>query len=131
GVLLLWRGRVQAAASLHGAWPVAQAQVVESRIELEPMVGRLGGEIMRRVAVVYYSYVVDGQTFESGSVVLPDRGGSTAVLGAYPPGSEIEIRYDPANPSAAALVTPRRPISAAHLVQGIGLLLLAAAAFAV
>ena len=90
------------------AWPIAQGRVVESRVSTlhAAEVGNTG-EFMPRVR---YDYVVQGRAFHGDTIWLDDARrsfGSANVaareLAFLETGTQVEVRYNPANPREAAL----------------------------
>jgi hypothetical protein len=64
------------------------------------------------VPVVEYGYRVNDVDYVSrqikpGVVLSADQAYATRVAGRYPQGSGVDVHYDPANPSNAALENPR------------------------
>lgn len=113
--------------SRANAWPVILGEVVESRVEER---GSLDSGPTRRtyVPVVEFRYEVGGHSYASRQVavglqVSGSRAIADRVVGRYPVGAQVEVHYDPANPSEAALENRTRASWA--------LLGLAAACFAV
>ncbi|WP_306224765.1 DUF3592 domain-containing protein [Bosea beijingensis] len=109
------------------AWPVVPGEIVESRVEER---GSLDSGPTRRtyVPIVEFRYEVGGQSYASrqvavGLAVSGSRSVADRVTGRYPLGAKVEVHYDPANPSDAALENPTR---ASWVLLGI-----AAACFAV
>lgn len=109
------------------AWPVVPGEIVESRVEER---GALDSGPARRVHVpiVEFHYTVDGNSFASRQVAIGlgmsgSRAVADRVVGRYPVGAKVEVHYDPANPSEAALENPMR---ASWVLLGI-----AAACFAI
>lgn len=94
------------------AWPVVPGEIVESRVEER---GSLDSGPTRRtyVPIVEFRYEVGGQSYASrqvaiGLVVSGSRAIANRVVGRYPIGAKVEVHYDPANPSEAALENPTR-----------------------
>lgn len=83
-------------------WPTTTGEVVESRIHQRES---------HYYPVVAYRYSVDGRSFTSRTIWLSsDRRRfssfqeAQAVIVSYPLGSQIDVRYSPANPERAALI---------------------------
>ena len=105
---LAYRRRLKRA----NAWPVVPGEIVESRVE-ERGSSDTGPTRRSYVPIVEYRYEVAGQTYASRQVAIGlDVSGSRAiadrVVGRYPAGAKVEVHYDPANPSEAALENPTR-----------------------
>ena len=63
--------------------------------------------------IVEFRYEVGGNSYASRQVAVGlEMSGSRAVadkiVGRYPLGAKVEVHYDPANPSEAALENPTR-----------------------
>lgn len=94
------------------AWPVVPGEIVESRVEER---GSLDSSPTRRtyVPIVEYRYTVGDNSYASrqvaiGLVVSGSRAIAERVVGRYPVGAKVEVHFDPANPSEAALENPTR-----------------------
>ena len=95
-------------------WPEAAGTVVT--VEAEPAVGRGAG---RREQVeawqpkVVYRYEVDGRPYTSGRLEFDpaharmSRSEVDDLLRGYRPGMAVRVRYDPARPERAVLVSDR------------------------
>ena len=83
--------------------------------------------------MVEYAYVVNGHEYRSRQIQLDGDGDSGSreeaqqVAARYPEGSDVEVHYDPANPSNAAL---ERPAGPAWYLLGIALVCFAVALYA-
>jgi hypothetical protein len=120
--LAYWRNLRRA-----NAWPVVTGEIVESRVEER---GSLDSGPTRRtyVPIVEFRYEVGCNSYASRQVAIGlqvsgSRAIADRVVGRYPLGARVEVHYDPANPSEAALENPTR---ASWVLLGI-----AAACFAV
>lgn len=89
-------------------WPATAGEVIESRVEQR---------VSRYYPVVAYRYSVDGRSFTSRVIGLSSerqRFGTfqeaQAVIVSYPVGSQVQVRYNPDNPSRAALIINEPPI---------------------
>jgi hypothetical protein len=96
------RNRIEAARS----WPQATATVLSSEVRST----RRGGAWPE----IRYRYSVQGQTFESstyriGGMTSAVRSEADAIVAAHPPGSALEVRYDPERPSSAIIETGGQP----------------------
>jgi hypothetical protein len=92
-------------------WPVTTGRVVSSTVEsFRINVGRTGSGSVRTVydAVVEYEYRVNGRKYHStrlafgGAVAGPEEQARDKA-GRYMPGTEVAVRYDPANPASAVV----------------------------
>lgn len=109
-VLLLffvgYRRRLMAA----NAWPVVPGRVMRSRVE-ERRGGEDGGTHRSYEAVVEFRYEVGGLSYSSRQIALGlrssgSRKSADRIVARYPAGATVEVHYDPANPSEAALENP-------------------------
>lgn len=94
------------------AWPVVPGEIVESRIEERGSLNS-GSRHRTYVPIVEFRYAVAGNSYASRQVAIGlEMSGSRAVadkiVGRYPLGAQVEVHYDPANPSEAALENPTR-----------------------
>lgn len=118
-------------------WPVAKGRVLSSKVEeyQEIVKGQAFGSRNRmtlyRPAVVY-EYEVAGQRYESKRITqspglnrgVPDF--AAEVVGRYPAGSSVDVRYNPRH-VAESVLEPRVPRSWVFaLVIAVALLALAA-----
>lgn len=109
------------------AWPVVAGEVVESRVE-ERVALDSGPKRRIYVPIVEFRYEAGGNSYASRQVTIGlEMSGSRAIadriVDRYPLGAKVEVHYDPANPSEAALENPTR---ASWVLLGI-----AAACFAI
>ena len=110
-LLMLWAGRRQSAAAAR--WPQTVGRIVSSSVEShKTRAGSAGSGTWVTVyqAVVEYSYRVGDRDYHStqlsfGGRVSAGREGAEATAARYRPGSDVMVRYDPANPSDAVLET--------------------------
>jgi hypothetical protein len=113
----------------------AAGRVVVSRVEEIPAPAEEGGPKFR--AVFRYAYEARGRTWESEQVSFGASPGATATdpeearrwVERHPPGSEVDVWYDPADPGRSVLV---RGVSGVQVVLGaiVGLALVGAGLFA-
>ncbi len=106
--LVAHRRRLARAAT----WPVAPGRVTISRVEERRGSGDSGPTHRSYEAVVEFRYEVGDLSFSSRQIVLGwrtsgSRKGAEAVVARYPVGAAVEVRYDPDNPSEAALEHPK------------------------
>ena len=93
------------------AWPVVPGRVTISRVEQRAATGD-GSTRRSHAAVVEFRYQVGGLGFSSRQIALGlemsgSRGAADKIVARYPVGAEVEVHYDPANPSQAALENPK------------------------
>jgi hypothetical protein len=92
-------------------WPMVRGTVLSSGSERVQK--RASGRTQTHyVPVVEYGYRVNDVDYVSrqiklGVVLSADQAYATRVAGRYPQGSGVDVHYDPANPSNAALENPR------------------------
>ncbi len=92
------------------AWPVVPGQVTVSRVEERAATGD-GSNRRSYAAVIEFRYEVGDLHFSSRQVALGlttsgSRSAAEKVVARYPLGATVEVHYDPANPSEAALENP-------------------------
>jgi hypothetical protein len=92
------------------AWPVVPGRVTVSRVEQRGG-GYDGGTHKSYEAIVEFRYQVGDLHYSSRQIALGlERSGSRksadAIVVRYPVGAAVEVHYDPANPSEAALENP-------------------------
>jgi Protein of unknown function (DUF3592) len=109
GLIAIWSfytsARQADRAGPRTLWRVARGQIHESRV-----VGRAlhqGGGYFE--PVVNYSYVVSGRQYFGDTIeidAMPARRRTDAerIIARYRPGSAVNVRYNPENPSEAELV---------------------------
>ena len=89
------------------SWPRTSGKVVMSTVEsYRQSVGRNPSTVY--APVVEYAYQVRGQEYRSRQITLDSRTGglrsfAEKAAARYPVGMTVELRYDPSNPSRAAL----------------------------
>jgi hypothetical protein len=92
-------------------WPAVRGTIVSSRIE--EYQERIDGTLRTSYRpAIEFSYAVRGREWRStqikvGLEVSGARASAEKTVAKYPAGSEVEVHYDPANPSNAALENPR------------------------
>ena len=106
--LYIWVAATESAAQ---SWPTATGEVVESKVE------RVSGRNVAYAPVIHYRYEVDGTVYRGRKIELTDHPnfGSAEEAADYaahfPPGAEVIVHYDPADPATAALyITSSRTI---------------------
>jgi hypothetical protein len=102
------------AAKSGAMWPVVPGKVVQSGTEsYRSRVNR--NTVTVYAPVVEYAYVINGHEYRSRQIQLDDDGDrgsrddAQQIAARYPEGSEVEVHYDPGNPSNAALERPAGP----------------------
>jgi hypothetical protein len=110
-LLMLWAGRRLSAAAAR--WPQTVGRIVSSSVEsYKTRTGRgdsgTGATVYQ--VVVEYSYRVGNRDYHGtrlsfGGQVSAGRELAEAKAAQYPPGSDVMVHYDPANPSDAVLET--------------------------
>jgi len=91
-------------------WPSVLGQVLSSGV-VEVAHDADGRQTRRYAARIEYAYAVAGVDYRSNQIALGvttsgSRAGAQAVADRYPAGASIEVHFDPANPSTAALENP-------------------------
>lgn len=94
------------------AWPVVPGRVAVSRVEQRRSTED-GRTRINHVPIVEFRYEVRGHSFSSrqialGMEVAGSESSAAKVAARYPVGAEVEVHYDSANPSEAALENPTR-----------------------
>lgn len=94
-------------------WPTVAGTIVRSEVEsYEERVGGANGTLTTFYRpVLEYAYAVGGQEYRSAQIRLNVAlsGAKTfaeGVIGKYPQGTAVSVRYDPDNPSSAVLENP-------------------------
>ncbi|WNJ92472.1 DUF3592 domain-containing protein [Bosea sp. 685] len=113
------------------AWPIVPGRVTVSRIEQRKSTDD-GRTRISYAPVVEFTYQVRGHSFSSRQIALGmqmsgSQGGAEKVVKRYPAGAEVEVHYDPANPSQAAL---ENPTGASWILFGIALFCFGVALYA-
>jgi hypothetical protein len=104
----MWRRAREAA---H--WPVANGQIVLSTTQSFRKTDSDGDSTIRHAPAVEYAYRVNGIEYRSRQIKLDTTvSGSqryaAKVAARYPVGGSVEVRYDPKDPSSAALEAQSR-----------------------
>ena len=98
---------VRKASAAAASWPSTSGKVVTSTVEsYQKRIDRSTSTFYE--PVVEYAYRVHGREFRSRQITLGStsggsRGFAEKAAARYPVGMTVELRYDPANPSQAAL----------------------------
>ncbi|POR57050.1 DUF3592 domain-containing protein [Bosea psychrotolerans] len=113
------------------AWPVVSGRVTESRVE-QRSTTEDGRTRTSYAPVVEFTYQVRGHSFSSRQIALGmqisgSQGSAEKLVDRYPAGAEVEVHYDPANPSQAAL---ENPTGASWILLGIALFCFGVALYA-
>ncbi len=108
--LMLFEGS-RSGAKAGSTWPTVKGKVVESGTECYR--ARVNNNTVTSYApVVEYSYLINGHEYRSRQIRLDEGGGGDSraeaaeIAAHYPQDREVEVHYDPANPSNAALEKP-------------------------
>jgi hypothetical protein len=104
----MWRRAREAA---H--WPVANGQIVVSTTQSFRKTDSDGDSTIRHAPAVEYAYRVNGIEYRSRQIKLDTKvsgsqGYAAKVAARYPVGRNVEVRYDPRDPSSAALEAQSR-----------------------
>lgn len=122
-VLLANAWRLQDLANRSQTWPTTTGHVINATVEKSKAKGD------RRFApVVRFAYVVDGQSYESdrfaASTQSMSREAAETRCREHPPGREVQVHYDPAQPSMALLrLGPARETAPLGIAAAIALAL--------
>jgi len=89
---------------LSDAWPTTEGRVLDSRVGKRSRPGRRTGYW----PIVHYTYVVDGTEYVARQLSYAKRFHGSLhsvqqVLQKYPPGRQVTVCYDPANPARAVI----------------------------
>ena len=121
--------RQWSAARASRAWPTVAGTVVETELTRRTETYREQDRIVTREVYaprVRYADEVEGRRYESERIRFgtfrESEKGARAILDRYPVGASVQVRYDPANPSAA---TPETRATLETKTINIGLQLLA------
>jgi hypothetical protein len=92
-------------------WPTARGTIVASAVERFEQRDNNGSLQVAYRPAVEYSYAVNGRNYRSSQIKLMVQiSGSEAaaakVVARYPAGGAVDVHYDPADPSTAALENP-------------------------
>lgn len=108
-VLLFYRASLRSSRQAAG-WPMVRGTVSESGVESVEETDD-GSTLTTWHPAVEYRYSVDGVEYFSrqiklGVTVSAGKGYAEKIAARYPRGSTVDVHYDPANPSSAALENP-------------------------
>lgn len=119
-------------ASDSNSWPQVEGTVSNSRVRINSSVDQTNRAFSENDSdrtyypELTYSYTVDGQTYSSSRYALgesaPDfkeREEAQAAASAQPAGSNVNVYYDPADPSSAVLRTGASTGSWVPLLMGL------------
>ena len=122
-------------ARVSQVWPSAMGQVLAAHLEARSSRNAQGSTTTAYFPVVVYQYSVGGQTYQSDRMRFGmDVGEGLTRLGQrvvdrYPPGSQVEVFYNPDDPTEAVLErnarTPNRILTCV-VIAIVGLVLVAA-----
>jgi hypothetical protein len=92
-------------------WPWVRGKIVSSSVESYQERSSNGALTTRYRPAVEFAYTVRGREYRSmqikvGLNVSGMQSHAEKVVAKYPAGSEVEVHYDPADPSTAALENP-------------------------
>ncbi|KIA79766.1 hypothetical protein QR66_14125 [Chromobacterium piscinae] len=106
-----WLWRQAQLANAAQDWPSTIGTVERSEVEWRVRRGADNHDQREYRAVVSYRYQVNGQTYSSSAIRIPDIGfGGSQTLAEdlarrYPANASIPVRYNPAKPEQACLET--------------------------
>lgn len=105
---LFFFGRAVLRAVRARGWATAPGEVVSSEVVVVKDGRTRSSAVTSRRALVVYRYVVGAERFEARRITFGDGWDLNPGLAAqqhkrYPAGAPVEVRYDPARPSAAVL----------------------------
>lgn len=92
------------------SWPVAEGRVAANRVEQRQSTDDDGDHVTHFDPIVVFEYPVDGRTYRSERLFLNEHDlydsdrDARAFLYQYQPGTELEVYYNPADPSDAAVI---------------------------
>ena len=123
-------------AKQAATWPVVRGKIVKSEVEEyqerdEDSDGRTRWRTAYRPAVEY-AYVANGRELRGnqisyGMTVSAGKGYAEKVAAKFPIGGEIDVHYDPANPSTSALTAGGTGMTWIIFVAALAVFALAAA----
>ena len=110
GVLLIKFVRDIMMGQKSRSWPVASGTVIQSVMETHHDTDDDGSTSTTYGVKVHYTYSVGGREYESwrrtfSEVRTNSMRRTQEILGRYPQGANVEVYYDPADPSSAVLET--------------------------
>ena len=106
GIFLYRRSQQgKAAKAAAQSWPGTMGTVLMSSVQ-----SKHSGKSTSIYPVVVYQYVVNGKSYQSQTIKAGEQFFSVRVLGQahetvrrYPPGAQVMVYYNPANPEESAL----------------------------
>ncbi len=112
-------------------WPSVRGRVISSGVDSYEK-REDGRTTTLYTAAVEYAYQVHGVDYHSrqinlGMTTAGSQAGAEKVAARYPQGAEVDVHYEPENPSNAAL---ENPTGYTWLLLGVALFCFAVAAFA-
>jgi hypothetical protein len=132
GVYLIYRAvKSTQESKASQSWPSTVGHVVEARVRESTSTDSDGDSQTRYSPYVKYEYDVAGRSYLGERLVFgpiatsPRPNKIQAVLGRYPPGTQVTVYYDPENPKDAVLERRAGAVSASVIV-GIALLCVSA-----
>lgn len=96
-VALFWLNMKKRKASR--LWPSTTGTIINSDIHLS----RDSDGSTQEDARIVYSYNVGGKAFNSSRIGFITVGTASQLVRRYPVGQQVEVYYDPANPSSSVL----------------------------
>jgi hypothetical protein len=115
--LVLFGGYVRVLSLKSRGWPVTSGVITESyrRTETKNYQKRTRG------AEIRYRYTVDGQTYKGDVISYGDMffASDTARLQRYPQGAQVEVHYDPQDPTLAVLEAGAGPSPGLFILGGL------------
>jgi hypothetical protein len=90
------------------SWPTASGTVLDSEMEAHQSRDEDGDIRTTYGATIQYKYIVDGQEFQGNRRTFSNVRTSSVrntekILERYPPGSSVDVFYDPDDPSSSVL----------------------------
>jgi hypothetical protein len=102
--MLLGMWFMQDRARRSQSWPTTLGTVLEARVE------ERSGEKKKYRPIIRYAYAVNGAAYESDRYSFgstrQSKNAADGLCAKYPPGSQVQVHYDPARPSEAVLILP-------------------------
>ena len=110
------------------SWPTTRCTILQARIASRTETGSEGDTHTVYEPRVRYAYEIGGRRYEGDRIRFgafrESEKGARAILDRYPVGASVEVRYDPSDPSVAALETRTAGIG----IQVFGVVVLSALA---
>lgn len=130
--LFIWGMRGQRGGNESKSWPIAMGRVVMSQVESRRSRSGQSGYSTNFYPQIVYEYDIGGQRFQSNQINRGVSIGYGMVSMAqrktlqYPPGSHVQVFYNPANPSESVLETGASGGSKILMVIGLMIFLFSA-----